>query len=77
MQVDCTRWCGKFAARHDSHGMGCAGRGGPSHGLEAELLPRMLDFTIRSYFPDIWRAHLGDTLQVRHWYTCLSSWAGM
>lgn len=41
-----------------------AGRGGPSQGLEAELLPRMLDHTIRTYFPDIWRAHLGDTLQV-------------
>ena len=40
-----------------------AGRGGPSHGLEAELLPRMLDHTIRAYFPDIWRAHLGDTLR--------------
>ncbi|KAK9842567.1 hypothetical protein WJX81_006471 [Elliptochloris bilobata] len=39
------------------------GRGGPSHGLETELLPRMLDHTIRSYFPDIWRAHLGSTLQ--------------
>ena len=40
-----------------------AGRGGPSHGLESELLPRLLDHTIRSYFPDIWRAHLGDTLR--------------
>jgi len=42
------------------------GRAGPSQGLEAELLPRMLDHTIRTYFPDIWRAHLGDTLQARH-----------
>lgn len=44
-------------------GLCSAGRGGPSHGLEVELLPRMLDHTIRSYFPDIWRAHLGDTLR--------------
>ena len=50
---------------HPKLGFCTAGRGGPSHGLEAELLPRMLDLTIRSYFPDIWRAHLGDTLRAR------------
>ena len=53
----------------------CAGRGGPSQGLEAELLPRMLDHTIRTYSPDIWHAHLGDTLQVLRKDGALQLWS--
>ena len=41
------------------------GRVGPSHGLAAELLPRMLDHTIRTFFPTIWEARGGDSLRVR------------
>ncbi len=40
-----------------------AGRTGSSVGLEAELLPRMLLFTIRSYFPGLWAQHGGDGLE--------------
>ena len=34
-----------------------AGREGPSHGLEGDMLHPMLDFTIKQYFHDIWAAH--------------------
>ena len=42
-----------------------AGRVGPSHGLQDQMLPVMLDHTIRTFFPDIWQARAGDTLQAR------------
>ncbi|KAI8465473.1 MAG: hypothetical protein J3K34DRAFT_525334 [Monoraphidium minutum] len=35
------------------------GRAGPSAGREGEMLPSMVDYTIRVLFPDIWRAHGG------------------
>ncbi|GAX75938.1 hypothetical protein CEUSTIGMA_g3381.t1 [Chlamydomonas eustigma] len=38
------------------------GREGPSRGLEHELLPKMVNFTIQTYFPDIWTSHNGDQL---------------
>jgi uncharacterized protein YdiU (UPF0061 family) len=36
------------------------GRAGPSAGLEGEMLPQMVAFTIRSYFPAIWEQHGGE-----------------
>jgi hypothetical protein len=33
--------------------------------MEGELLPAMINFTIRSYFPEIWAAHRGDDLVLR------------
>ncbi len=38
------------------------GRQGPSCGLEHELLPGLLNYTIRHFFPEIWMAHNGDGL---------------
>lgn len=31
------------------------GRDGPSHGLEGEMLPVMLDYCIKNFFPPIWK----------------------
>ena len=28
--------------------------------MEEDLLPAMIHFTIRNYFPEIWTAHRGD-----------------
>lgn len=28
-------------------------------GLEPELLPKMVDFTIRTYYPEIWSQYVG------------------
>lgn len=33
------------------------GRAGPSAGLEAEILPRMVDFVVEQYYPEIAKAH--------------------
>lgn len=35
------------------------GRAGPSAGREAELLPRLLDYAVRTHFPELWAAHGG------------------
>jgi hypothetical protein len=58
-----------------------AGRAGPSAGLEAALLPRMLRFTIRQYFPELWEAHNGDALASSHpagneaaWHPLYAAW---
>jgi hypothetical protein len=32
-------------------------RAGPSAGLSNKLIPQLLGFTMRSYFPDIWRVY--------------------
>ena len=42
-----------------------AGREGPSAGLEHELLPTLIHFTIKTYFPAIWAEHRGDDLLPR------------
>ena len=47
-----------------SSGLQMTGRVGPSHGLATELLPVMLDHTIRTFFPSIWEARGGDALTV-------------
>lgn len=39
-----------------------AGRAGPSAGLEHEMLPVMVNHTIRTYFAGIWERHKGDVL---------------
>ena len=39
-----------------------AGRGGPSRGMQHEMLPGMLRYTIKSFFPAIWSLHGGDSL---------------
>eukprot|EP01102_Stenamoeba_stenopodia_P017006 TRINITY_DN6031_c0_g1_i2.p1 TRINITY_DN6031_c0_g1~~TRINITY_DN6031_c0_g1_i2.p1 ORF type:complete len:636 (-),score=139.50 TRINITY_DN6031_c0_g1_i2:338-2245(-) len=33
------------------------GREGPSHGLEHEILPKMLSYVIQTFYPDIWNKH--------------------
>jgi len=43
---------------------GSMARSGPSAELEGELLPTLLDFTIRTHFSHIWRKHKGEALSV-------------
>ncbi|KAF5829214.1 hypothetical protein DUNSADRAFT_16406 [Dunaliella salina] len=57
------------------------GRAGSSPGLEAEMLPTMLHFTIKNYFPEIWAEHNGDQLQSSHpqgnepeWHKLYGAW---
>ncbi|KAJ9531989.1 hypothetical protein QJQ45_003694 [Haematococcus lacustris] len=57
------------------------GRAGPSVGLEAELLPGLLQHTMRTYFPDLWQQHGGDQLASSHtqgnepaWHPLLKAW---
>jgi len=57
------------------------GRTGSSAGLEADMLPTMLHFTIKNYFPDIWSEHNGDQLQSSHpqgnepeWHKLYGAW---
>jgi hypothetical protein len=33
--------------------------------MDHEMLPALLDHTIRTFFPAIWQARMGDTLEVR------------
>jgi serine/tyrosine/threonine adenylyltransferase len=37
-----------------------SGRGGPSQGLEDKMLPHMIDFVIKNYYPEIYQVQVPE-----------------